>query len=75
MPIFQRQDQIQNDMVISVLEGQEILKRIQLCKADLFKGFPIDESDLDIHLENLIKFLENLFKDKQPKTKPRELPF
>ena len=63
--------QVQSEMVISIFEGQEILRRIQLCKEDLFRGLPIDESDLDIHLESLIKFIETTFKEKQP---PAENP-
>ena len=71
MPKANLEDQVKNEMLISVLEGQEILKRIQLCKEDLFRGLPIDESDLDVHLENLIKFIETTFKAKQP---PMETP-
>jgi hypothetical protein len=71
MPKANLEDQVKNEMLISVLEGQEILKRIQLCKEDLFRGLPIDESDLDVHLENLIKFIETTFKAKQP---PTEIP-
>ena len=62
--------QVQTEMVISIFEGQEILRRIELCKEDLFKGLPIDESDLDIHLDSLIKFIETTFKEKQPPTEP-----
>jgi len=70
MPKAKPEDQVKNAMVLSVLEGQEILKRIQLCKKDLFRGLPIDESDLDIHLESLIKFIETTFREKQPPEKP-----
>ena len=66
MPKAKPEDQVKKAMLLSVLEGQEILKRIQLCKEDLFRGLPIDESDLDIHLESLIKFIETTFKEKQP---------
>ena len=45
MPKANPEDQVKNEMIISVLEGQEILKRIQLCKEDLFKGFPIDAAN------------------------------
>lgn len=71
MPKAKPEDQVKKAMLLSVLEGQEILKRIQLCKEDLFRGLPIDESDLDIHLESLIKFIETTFKEKQP---PAENP-
>ena len=65
---------VQNSIVVSQLECKEILHRLEECSSDVKMGLPIAESDLDIHLNSLVKLVTDVVMRQQPTPRVLETP-
>mgnify|MGYP003653397339 CR=1 FL=1 len=65
---------VKNSIVVSQLECKEILHRLEECSTDVKMGLPITESDLDLHLNSLVKLVTEVVKRQQPCQKIQEIP-
>ncbi len=65
---------VKNSIVVSQLECQEILRRLEACSSAVKMGLPITESDLDLHLNRLVKLVTEVVQRQQPSQKTQEIP-
>lgn len=65
---------IENAVSVSVFEAREIAKKLDLCISDVKMGVPITESNLDRHLDELMKLIGKVFNKSQPDEPQPEVP-
>ena len=65
---------VMNSIVVSKLECKEILRRLEEYSSDVKMGLPITESDLDLHLNSLVKLVTEVVKRQQPCQNIQEVP-
>jgi hypothetical protein len=65
---------VKNSIVVSQLECQEILRRLEACSSDVKTGLPITESELDFHLDGLVKLVTEVVQRQQPSQTTQEVP-